>query len=106
MLKDFRAYQLAVRFYKNCENVKGARHLHDQLIRASSSIALNLAEGSERVTDKDRRRFYRMAMGSTRECQAILDLLSSDNVPSETKDLVDSLAASIFKLCKSFDSMK
>ncbi len=72
MLKSFRSYQIAVRFYWVCEKLKGAQHLQNQLLRASSSIALNLAEGRERVTDADRRRFYRMAMGSVRECQAIL----------------------------------
>ncbi len=71
MLKNFRSYQLAVKFYKLCEKLKAPKHLQDQLLRASSSIALNLAEGGERVTDADRRRFYRMAMGSIRECQTI-----------------------------------
>ncbi|MGE3386767.1 MAG: four helix bundle protein [Bdellovibrionales bacterium] len=38
------------------------------------SIALNLAEGSGKETNADRRRFYQIAMGSLREAQAIIDL--------------------------------
>ncbi len=42
----------------------------------SSSVALNLAEGSEGVSDQNRRRYYRISMASLRESQAILDLLT------------------------------
>ena len=104
MLKQFRSYQLAVRFYKLCEKIRGAPHLQSQLMRGSSSIALNLAEGSERVTDADRRRFYRMSKGSIRECQAILDLIANEQITEDARKLADELAASVFKLCKSIDS--
>jgi four helix bundle protein len=103
MLKNFRSYQLAVRFYRRCEKVRGAHHLQSQLLRASSSIALNLAEGSERVTDADQRRFYRMAMGSTRECQAILDLIADEKITEDARKLADEVAAAVFQLCKSID---
>ena len=33
-------------------------HLKDQLVRASSSIALNLAEASGERTSKEKERFY------------------------------------------------
>ena len=54
-------------------------HLKDQLLRASSSIALNLAEGSGRFGIKDQKRFFHIAFGSLRECQAILDLEFNEN---------------------------
>jgi four helix bundle protein len=103
MLKHFRSYQLAIQFYRRCEKIRGAQHLQSQLLRGSSSIALNLAEGSERVTDADRRRFYRMAMGSIRECQAILDLIGPEPVTEDARKIADQLGAAVFKLCKSID---
>jgi four helix bundle protein len=40
-----------------------------QLIRAVDSVGANLAEGSGRVTDNDRRRFLVLARGSALEAQ-------------------------------------
>ena len=47
----------------------------DQLDRASTSIALNLAEGNGKRSYPDRCRFFDMARGSTVECAACLDVL-------------------------------
>ena len=49
--------------------------LRDQLERASSSIALNLAEGCARRTRRDRHHFFAMAQGSALECAAAIDIL-------------------------------
>ena len=46
--------------------------LGDQLRRASTSIPLNLAEGTGKF-DKDARRFYAIARGSALECADIID---------------------------------
>ena len=55
---------------------KGARPaMRDQLERASSSIALTLAEGCARRTRRDRHHFFAMAQGSAMECAAALDIL-------------------------------
>ncbi len=48
MLKSFRTYQLSIQFYQACLVLKLPRHIRDHLLRASSSITLNLAEGSAR----------------------------------------------------------
>ena len=47
----------------------------DQLERAGDSIALNIAEGNGKFSQKDRARFFQIAHGSTLECAACLDLL-------------------------------
>jgi four helix bundle protein len=51
---------------------KGDAALGDQLRRASTSIPLNLAEGTGKF-DKDARRFYAITRGSALECAAIID---------------------------------
>jgi four helix bundle protein len=51
------------------------RPTRDQLIRASQSIALNIAEGCGKMPAADRGRFLQIAGGSARECGAILDIL-------------------------------
>jgi four helix bundle protein len=47
----------------------------DQLDRASTSIALNIAEGNGKFTGPDRCRFFDVARGSALECAAALDVL-------------------------------
>ncbi len=47
----------------------------DQLDRASTSIALNVAEGNGKYAPKDRCRFFDIAHGSALECAAGLDVL-------------------------------
>ena len=54
---------------------KTDRVTHDQLRRASFSIMLNIAEGSGRFTNPDKRHFYIVARGSAFECVAIFDYL-------------------------------
>ena len=74
MLSKFKTYQIAVQFHRDCREAQMPSYLRDQLLRASASIALNLAEGSGKPTRKDQLRFYAIALGSLRECQAALDL--------------------------------
>jgi len=52
-----------------------AKNLIDQLVRASQSVPLNIAEGSARRTKKDKVNFFRIARGSVFECVAALDLV-------------------------------
>jgi four helix bundle protein len=47
----------------------------DQLERAGDSVALNIAEGNGKFSQKDRARFFQIAHGSALECAACLDLL-------------------------------
>ena len=103
MLKDFRTYQLALQFHQVCQTIKGPYYLIDQLRRASSSIALNLSEGSERVSNRDRRNFYQRAMGSARECETLVNLLVVHTSPGDAKEIGDKLRASLFKLLQTLD---
>ena len=48
---------------------------NDQLRRASFRIMLNIAEGSSRFSNKDRKNFMVVARGSTFECAAIIEYL-------------------------------
>jgi len=48
---------------------------HDQLDRASTSIPLNIAEGTAKTTVPDRCRYFDTARGSAVECAASLDIL-------------------------------
>jgi four helix bundle protein len=51
------------------------RTTNDQLRRASFSIMLNIAEGSSRFSNKDRKNFMIDARGSAFECAAIIEYL-------------------------------
>lgn len=51
------------------------RTTNDQLRRASFSIMLNIAEGSSRFSNKDRKNFMVVARGSAFESAAILEYM-------------------------------
>jgi four helix bundle protein len=62
--------------YGHCRSLEGAdRHARDQLLRASQSIPLNIAEGNGKLPSADRLKSQRIALGSALECAAILDVL-------------------------------
>jgi len=98
MLKDFKVYQLSKEFYQLCKVLKLPRFLKDQLMRSSSSVALNIAEGSGKRTEKDQARFYSIVLGSLRESQAILDIENIEN--KKIYALADQLGAILYKLSK------
>jgi len=67
--------------------LKGAKdidtYILDQWKRASLSALFNLAEGTGRMTDSDKRHYLTIARGSIFEAVAALDLLRSMNVIPE-----------------------
>jgi four helix bundle protein len=65
-------------------------HLADQVLRAASSVPLNIAEGASEFSRGDKIRFYRMALRSAGETAAVLDLL-------ERSRLVDSEASGVIR---------
>ena len=54
--------------------------LGDQLRRSALSIANNIAEGSDKISPKERRLFYRYALDSARECIPMLTLAGRQNL--------------------------
>jgi four helix bundle protein len=98
-MKTFRTLELAIQFHEYTEELKVTGHLRDQLLRASSSISLNLSEGNAKFTVKEKKRFYQIAYASLKECQTILRLIKNSDVELDKK--ADHLGASIYKLMKS-----
>ena len=96
-MQRFRTYQLARDFYLQAAPTKLPRPLGDQLRRAAASVALNLAEGYGRESWTDQRRFFTIALGSVRECQAVFELTQGSFTP-KLHDQLDHLAASLWRL--------
>ena len=71
--------------------------MRDQLLRASSSVALNLAEGNARRTQKDRLRFFNIALSSLREVQMICILEDLEKLAQKA----DRLGGMIYALNRS-----
>ncbi len=97
MLENFRSYQMALQLYKKCREQKLPRFLKDQLERASSSVVLNLSEGSARVSKKERARFYVIAFASLREVQALIEM---EEGLKDLNPLADILGAHLYKLTR------
>ena len=107
--EKFEAYQIAVKFLEiafrlNDRIPKGNAALKDQLRRAATSISLNIAEGSGKFEEPDRRRFYSIARGSAMECAAICDVIALldsrllDEV-HKAKEYLESIVAILSKIC-------
>ena len=79
--ENFPVYKLALKFAKEADELLNEVQLPknskiaDQLLRASLSISLNIAEGAGRFHKADKKNFYIMARGSVFESVAILDIL-------------------------------
>lgn len=83
------------------------RTTKDQLRRASFSIMLNIAEGSGRFTNPDKRNFYIISRGSTFECVAIFDYLKDiDYLKQEEFDqyyiILDEISRMLFSMIRKF----
>jgi four helix bundle protein len=63
---------------------RGHAHLTGQLLRASSSTVLNIAEGCGRLSPSEKAHFYLIARGSAMECAAVFDLALSRGLVSDS----------------------
>ena len=96
-MKKLKTYQLAIKFYHKAKKLRLSEPYRNQFERAILSIVLNLAEGSAKPTTKDRRKFYRISLGSLRETQVILDIIDHKELIEEC----DRLGGYLYKLCNS-----
>ena len=85
IFEDLRVYQRSLNF--SVELIKIAikfpsmySRLRDQLIGVAISIPLNLAEGSGRLTSKDKRNFYKNSRASVFELIPILEISNKLNL--------------------------
>src|SRR2546430_8289817 len=79
----------------------------DHLERAGDSVALNIAEGNGKFSQKDRARFFQIAHGSALECAACLDLLvarrccASDAI-GKGKSILEEIGKMLFTMLAQF----
>ena len=102
-------YRLAIEFAAWAQPIVNALSPKDsarsQLERASTSIPLNIAEGNAKSSRRDRARFWQIALGSTFECAAVLDVLVVRNLNTEDEVLdgkkwLERIAAMLIGLLK------
>lgn len=109
--QNFPVYQEAVRGYVWIAKVMRSfpedyDHLRSQSVRAALSVALNIAEGSARSSDKDFRRFLGHSLGSVSEVVATLEiarkleLITADDY-QHGSELYESLAKQLGGFSKS-----
>jgi len=70
-----RALEFAAWSQQLIESVTKKTSTRDHLERSGDNIALNIAEGNGKFSQKDRARFFQIAHGSALESAACLDLL-------------------------------
>lgn len=81
-------YQLSLQFTAFAVRLVAAfsgdlRSIRDQLVRASQSIPLNIAEGNGKRSPAERKRFFEIARGSATESAATLDVLVAVGAASQ-----------------------
>jgi four helix bundle protein len=82
------------------------RTTNDQHRRASFSTMLNIAEGTSRFSNKDRKNFFVVARGSAFECAAILEyLIDTEEITQEVfldfEKKLEEISKMLFGLIKS-----
>jgi len=90
--RQFQAYKDALQFQKELKDLSRKKFPKDeqfcltsQLWRALDSIILNIAEGTDRGTDKDFAHFLNISHTSLNEVVACLDLALNSNYISESE---------------------
>jgi len=95
--KAFEANQKVYRVLK--ENKVIPSYTKNQLGRASLSIMLNIAEGSAKFSNRDRRNFYVTARGSVFECASLVSFLSDEH------EITNELKAELIKTYEDISRM-
>ncbi len=104
--EDLRVFQLAEKMSDELWAIVGTWNYFEkdtigkQLVRAADSIGANIAEGSGRGTEKDNKRFVRIARGSLNETKfwlrrASVRGLIKDDQMAKLKNILDELAPTL-----------
>ena len=115
--ENLSVYQLAIEWVTEAtQSAKAIKNsdlypLADQLLRASTSIPLNIAEGNGRWHKGDKRQFFGIARGSVFECVAIMQAIRKQSIISEeiyraAYEKLQSLAKMLTKLIQSVDGLQ
>ena len=104
--KAYTANQKVYRLLKGNKSMPG--YAKDQLGRAGMSIMLNIAEGSAKFSNKDRRNFYVTARGSAFECASLATFLHeereiSDELKPELSLLYEEISRMLFTMIKNLE---
>lgn len=106
--EDLKVYQLVIEWAHTAEAVLSQHQAYishsfaDQLSRASTSIALNVAEGNGRWHKAEKRQFLWIARGSAFECVAIIEILyRKKTITSEERNIFRKNLATIGKMLTS-----
>ena len=76
-----------------------APYIKNQLGRAGLSIMLNIAEGSAKTSNKDRKNFFIISRGSAFECSSIVCFMYEEGeIQEEIKDQLYSLLDEISRI--------
>ena len=94
------------RVVKKIRHRRDREDLLDQAFRATSSIPLNIAEGSGEASAGRKAYFYRIARGSATELSAALDHMVdmemlNEETTSAAKTLIVRIVAMLFRLTRS-----
>lgn len=84
---------------------RGRAYLADQLLRAGTSVPLNIAEGAGEYAANEKIRFYRMARRSATECASIFDVcrhlqLIDEARSSKGRELLIRIVAMLTKMAR------
>jgi four helix bundle protein len=98
-----RALEFAAWSQDLIESVTKKTSTRDHLERSGDSIALNIAEGNGKFSQKDRARFFQIAHGSALESAACLDLLvaqrcCADDAITKGKATLEEIVRMLFKM--------
>ena len=98
-----RALQFASWSQELIESLTKKTSTRDHLERAGDSIALNIAEGNGKFSQKDRARFFQIAHGSALESAACLDLLvarrcCADDAIARGKSILEEIVKMLFAM--------
>ncbi|MBK7887418.1 MAG: four helix bundle protein [Bacteroidetes bacterium] len=107
--QNLEVYKKSKLFHLHCKEIILTRKLdsyvRDQLGRASFSVPLNIAEGSGKFSNADRRNYYVTARGSVLECVAVADILCDIGILNQDEfvtiyNQADELSRMLFAMIK------